>query len=74
MKYAVKVRETLTRIVIVEAENYLEAEDKTSEAYYNDKFELNADNSAVYLELENDSDIYVEIFGGELFQKMEATI
>ena len=74
MKYAVKVRETLTRIVIVEAENYLEAEDKTWKAYINDKFELNADNSAVDLELENDSDNYVEIFGGELFQKMETTI
>lgn len=71
MKYAVKVRETLTRVVIVEADDYLEARDKVEDAYYRVDLELNADNSAVDLELENDTDNYIEMFGEEEFQLME---
>lgn len=73
MKYAVKVRETLTRVVIVEADDYLEARDKVEDAYYRVDLELNADNSAVDLELENDTDNYIEMFGEEEFQLMEVS-
>lgn len=73
MKYAVKVRETLTRVVIVEADDYLEARDKVEDAYYRVDLELNADNSAVDLELENDTDNYIEMFGEEDFQFMEVS-
>ena len=72
MKIAVKVRETLTRVVVVEAEDYIEAEDKVSDAYYKGNLQLHADNSAVDLELENDTDNYIEIFGEE-FDTMEVT-
>lgn len=72
MKIAVKVRETLTRVVIVEAEDYMEAEDKVADAYYKGNLQLHADNSAVDLELENDTDNYIEIFGEE-FDTMEVT-
>lgn len=73
MKYAIKVRETLTRVVIVEADDYLEARDKVEDAYYRVDLELNADNSAVDLELENDTDNYIEMFGEEEFQLMEVS-
>lgn len=73
MKYAVKVRETLTRVVIVEADDYLEARDKVEDAYYRVDLELNADNSAVDLELENDTNNYIEMFGEKEFQLMEVS-
>ena len=72
MKIAVKVREILTRTVVVEAESYLEAEDIVADAYYNGNLQLHADNSAVDLELENDTENYIEIFGEE-FETMEIT-
>ena len=72
MKIAVKVREILTRTVVVEAGSYLEAEDIVADAYYNGNLQLHADNSAVDLELENDTENYIEIFGEE-FETMEIT-
>lgn len=72
MKIAVKVREILTRTVVVEAESYLEAEDIVADAYYNGNLQLHDDNSAVDLELENDTENYIEIFGEE-FETMEIT-
>lgn len=72
MKIAVKVRETLTRVVVVEAEDYMEAEDKVADAYYKGNLQLHADNSTVDLELENDTGNYIEIFGEE-FETMEVT-
>ena len=73
MKYAVKLTELLTRTVVVEAEDYLEAEDKVADAYYKGDVQLYADNSAVDLELENDTDNYIEIFGKEEFERMEVS-
>lgn len=73
MKFAVKVTETLTNTVIVEADNYLEAEEKVKNAYDNCDLILNADNSAVDVEFENDTDNYIEIFGKEEFESMEET-
>lgn len=70
-KYAVKVTELLTRTVVVEAEDYLNAEDKVAEAYYGGNLQLNGDNSSVDLELENDTENYIEIFGEEEFKAME---
>lgn len=73
MKYAIKVREILTRVVIVEADDYLEAKDKVEDAYYQVDLELNADNSTVDLEFENNTDNYIEMFGEEEFQLMEVS-
>lgn len=73
MKYAVKLTEYLVRTVVVEAEDYLEAEDKVANAYYKGDLQLHADNSAVDLELENDTENYIEIFGEEEFQLMEVS-
>lgn len=73
MKYAVKLTEYLVRTVVVEAEDYLEAEDKVADAYYKGNLQLHADNSAVDLELSNDTDNYIEIFGKEEFEAMEVS-
>ncbi len=71
MKYAVKIVETLTKVEIVEAEDWLEAQDKVEDAYYNGNIILNADNSAVDMELENDSEFYEKEMG---LQTMEITL
>ena len=71
MKYAVKMIETLTRTVVVEADDYLKAEEKVADAYYRGWLQLHADNSAVDLELDNDTENYMELFGPELWRDME---
>lgn len=73
MKYAIKLTEYLVRTVVVEAEDYLEAEDKVANAYCKGDLQLHADNSAVDLGLENDTENYIEIFGDEEFQLMEVS-
>ena len=71
MKYAVKIVETLTKVEIVEAEDWLEAQDKVSDAYYNGDIILYADNSSVDMELENDSEFYEKEMD---LQTMETTL
>lgn len=67
MKIAVKVRATLTRTVVVEAESYLKAEDIVADAYSNGDLQLNTDNSAVVdLELEDDTENYIETSGEDI--------
>lgn len=76
-KYALKITETYTRTVVVEVEDeqdYLTAEDKCAEAYYAGTITLNADNSAVDVEIENDTENYLEIFGKEEFEKMDSEL
>ena len=71
MKYAVKIVETLTKVEIVEAEDWLAAQDKVSDAYYNGDIILSADNSSVDMELENDSEFYEKEMD---LQTMETTL
>ena len=71
MKYAVKIVETLIKVEIVEAEDWLEAQDKVSDAYYNGDIILSADNSSVDMELENDSEFYEKEMD---LQTMETTL
>ena len=64
-KYAVCIIETLTRTVIVEVddnETYEDAEEKVYQAYNNCYIVLNADNSAVDFECEDDTENYMELF------------
>lgn len=74
MKYAVKMTETLTRTVVIEADDYLEAEDKIDDAYGHGGLWLDADNASVELSLEDDTKEYIEIFGEDEFMKMKNTI
>jgi len=71
MKIAVQMKETFTRTVIVEAEDYLEAEDIVSDAYNAGRVVLHADNSSVDLELENDTENYIGLFGQTWFDEAD---
>ena len=71
MKVAVKLTELYTRTVVLEAENYEEAEEKILKEYERGNLLFHGENSAVDLEMEDDSKNYVEIFGEEEFEKME---
>ena len=73
-KFAIQVKEIYTRTIVVDADDYTAAEDKIADAYYDGKLILNADNSSVDLELENDTENYVEIFGKKEFEKMDSEI
>lgn len=76
-KYAVKITETYTRTVVVEVEDdqdYLAAADKCADAYYDGTIIFNADNSAVDIEMEDDTDNYIDIFGKEAFEKMNSEL
>ena len=72
MKIAVEMKETLTRVVIVEAEDYLEAEKKVLDAYKRGILELCADNSVVDLELKDYTEEYAGVLGDE-FKTLEVT-
>ena len=57
-KYALKITETYTRTVVVEVEDdqdYLAAADKCADAYYDGTIIFNADNSAVDIEMEDET-------------------
>lgn len=62
MKCAVKVVETLTRTVIVEAEDIDEALEKAKHAYENCDIYLNADNANVDVDFSSDMNEYKELF------------
>lgn len=73
MKIAVKVTELLTRTVVVEADDYEEAENKVADAYYKGNLVFHVDNSAVDLECKNDTENYIEIFGKDAFKNMDVS-
>ena len=76
-KYAVKITETYTRTLVVEVEDdqdYLAVADKCADAYYDETIILNADNSAVDIEMEDDTDNYIDLFGKEKFEKMDSEL
>lgn len=74
MKIAIKMKETLTRTVILEADDYTEGEDIVADAHSKGRLYLDADNASVELSLEDDTKEYIEIFGEEEFRKLENTI
>lgn len=63
MKYAVEIKETLSKIVIVEAPDYGTAEQMVYDAYRDEEIILTADNSAVDMELSDFSASYDEQTG-----------
>ena len=56
MKYAIKVTEHLTKVEIVEANSFNKAKEKVVNAYFNEDIILNADNSDVDVDFEDDFD------------------
>ena len=72
-KYAIQIQETLTRIVILDADNYEDAEYQVSKAYHDTDIELNADNSNVEVEYSDITDRFIELVGESIFKKLPET-
>lgn len=70
---AVKVTELLSRTVIVKAKDYSEAKAKVEEAYHNGNLQLGMNVISVELELKDDTEKYINIFGKEEFESMEVS-
>jgi len=71
MKYAIKVTEHLTKVEIVEANSFNKAKEKVVNAYFNEDIILNADNSDVDVDFEDDSEFYEKEMD---LQNMETTL
>ena len=74
MKYAVRVTESLSRTIIVEAESYEQAEAKVKFAYDTSKIMLQANNSTVDVEYEDDTKNCIDMFDEDGFDNMEVDI
>ncbi len=74
MKYAVRVTESLSRTIIVEAESYEQAEAKVRFAYDTSKIMLQANNSTVDVEYEDDTKNCIDMFDEDGFDNMEVDI
>ena len=71
MKFAIRMTELLSRMVIVEGDCYDDAEKKVRDAYKRGELILTADNSTVEFECMDDTDNYLDIFGEEEYKNME---
>ena len=74
MKYAVRVTESLSRTIIVEAESYEQAEAKGKFAYDTSNIMLQANNSTVDVEYGDDTKNYIDMFDEDGFDNMEVDI
>ena len=69
-KYVVEVKETLSRLVVVDAVNYIDAQRQISKAYFDTDLQLNADNSDVEIEYSDYTDDYRKTVGDEEFKRI----
>ena len=74
MKYAIKITESWSRTVIVEADSYEDGVNKLEMAYEGNKITLTPDNAISELSCENDTENYVDLFGQEEFDNMSIDI
>ena len=74
MKYAIKITESWSRTVIVEADSYEDGVNKLEMAYEGDEITLTPDNAISELSCENDTENYVDLFGQEEFDNMSIDI
>ena len=75
MKYAIKITESWSRTVIVEADSYDDGVNKLEMAYEGDELTINPDNAILSeLSCENDTENYVDLFGQEEFDNMSIDI
>ena len=71
MKFAVKLVETLEKTVIVETDgDFSDAKNIVEDAYYSESIVLSADNADVNLELVNDTENYIRMYGKEKFNSL----
>lgn len=73
MRYAIEIKETLKRTIIVEADNFNKADSIVYKAYKNHDIELNAENSHVSVELGDNSDKLKTIFTKKEFEALPLT-
>ena len=74
MKYAIKITESWSRTVIVEADSYDDGVNKLEMAYDDNKITVTPDNAISELSCENDTENYVNLFGQEEFDNMSIDI
>ena len=74
MKYAIKITESWSRTVIVEADSYEDGVNKLEMAYDDNEITLTPDNAISELSCENDTENYVDLFGQEEFDNMSIDI
>ena len=74
MKYAIRITESWSRTVIVEADSYEDGVNKLEMAYEGDEITLTPDNAISELSCENDTENYVDLFGQEEFDNMSIDI
>lgn len=74
MKYAIEIKECLTRTIIVEAEDVDAAIEKTKMAYDQNIIEVNYDNASVDVDVNDDTENYIDIFGEETIQEFEVDL
>ena len=74
MKYAIEIKECLTRTIIVEAEDVDAAIEKTKMAYNQNIIEVNYDNASVDVDVNDDTENYIDIFGEETIQEFEVDL
>ena len=74
MKYAIRITESWSRTVIVEANSYEDGVNKLEMAYEGDEITLTPDNAISELSCENDTENYVNLFGQEEFDNMSIDI
>ena len=74
MKYAIRITESWSRTVIVEADSYEDGVNKLEMAYDDNEITLTPDNAISELSCENDTENYVNLFGQEEFDNMSIDI
>ena len=66
-KFAIELTQTLTRTIIVEGNDYLDAKDKLTEAYFDEKVKMNKKNSIERFELKDKTKEYIQSLGEKNF-------
>lgn len=74
MKYAIEIKECLTRTIIVEAEDVDAAIEKTKMAYDQNIIEVNYDNASVDVDVNDDTENYIDIFGEETIHEFKVDL
>ena len=73
-KFAIELTQTLTRTIIVEGNDYLDAKDKLTEAYFDGKVKINKKNSIERFELKDKTKEYIQSLGKKKFLNTKSQV
>ena len=73
-KFAIELTQTLTRTIIVEGNDYLDAKDKLTEAYFDGKVKMNKKNSIERFELKDKTKEYIQSLGKKKFLNTKSQV